>query len=54
VVPPAAVQSDRNNFQASGWTLGTTVWYTEFSGGHTYTTTHLSQIWNNIKNHQLP
>lgn len=54
VVPPAAVQSDRNNFQANGWTLGTNLWYTEFSGGHTYSTTHLSNIWNNLKNHSLP
>lgn len=54
VVPPSVVQSDRNNFQANGWTLGTNLWYTEFSGGHTYTTTHLSEIWNNLKNHTLP
>lgn len=53
-VPPSAVQSDRNNFQANGWTLGTNLWYTEFTGGHTYTTTHLSQIWSNLKNHVLP
>lgn len=54
VVPPSVVQSDRNNFQANGWTLGTNLWYTEFSGGHTYSTTHLSEIWNNLKNHSLP
>lgn len=54
VVPPAAVQSDRNNFQANGWTLGTNLWYTEFAGGHTYSTTHLSNIYNNLKNHSLP
>ncbi|MBZ0137695.1 MAG: putative Ig domain-containing protein [Planctomycetes bacterium] len=54
IVPPAAVQSDRNNFQANGWTLGTNLWYTEFTGGHTYSTTHLTNIWNNLKNHSLP
>lgn len=54
VVPPSVVQADRNNFQASGWTLGTNLWYTEFSGGHTYSSTHLSNIWNNLKNHSLP
>ena len=54
VVPPSAVQSDRNNFQANGWTLGTNLWYTEFSGGHTYSTSHLSDIYNNLKNHSLP
>jgi poly(3-hydroxybutyrate) depolymerase len=54
VVPPSVVQSDRNNFQSNGWALGTNLWYTEFSGGHTYATSHLSAIWNNIKNHTLP
>lgn len=47
-------QQDKTAFQSAGWTLGTNLYYTEFSGGHTYTTTHLSQIWNNLKNHTLP
>ena len=47
-------QQDKTTFQNAGWTLGTDLHYTEFSGGHTYTTTHLSQIWNNIKGHTLP
>ncbi|MBK9974778.1 MAG: hypothetical protein IPP14_08395 [Planctomycetes bacterium] len=47
-------QTDKSRFQTAGWTLGTNLYYTEFSGGHTYTTTHLGQIWANIKNHTLP
>lgn len=50
----AGAQQDKTTFQNAGWTLGTNLHYTEFSGGHTYTTTHLSQIWNNIKGHTLP
>ncbi len=45
--------SDKNAFTASGWMLGTTLFYTVFSdgsppGGHTYTTTHLAQVWSNL------
>lgn len=47
-------QTDITRFQNTGWTLGTNLYYTEFAGGHTYTTTHLGQIWANIKNHTLP
>lgn len=47
-------QTDRTRFISAGWTEGTNLWYTEFAGGHTYTTTHLSQIWNNIKTSTLP
>lgn len=47
-------QADRTRFLNAGWVEGTNLWYTEFSGGHTYTTTHLGQIWNNIKTHSLP
>lgn len=47
-------QADRTRFLNAGWVEGTNLWYSEFSGGHTYTTTHLSQIWNNIKTHSLP
>jgi poly(3-hydroxybutyrate) depolymerase len=50
----AAVQSDRNNFLANGWTQGTNLYYTEFTGGHTYSTAHLSSIWNSISSHTLP
>lgn len=47
-------QQDKTQFTGSGWTLGTNLYYTEFSGGHTYTTAHLSEIWNNLKGHSLP
>ena len=45
--------SDKNAFTAAGWMLGTTLFYTVFSdgsppGGHTYTTTHLAQVWSNL------
>ena len=47
-------QQDKTAFQGAGWTLGTNLYYTEFSGGHTYTTSHLGEIWNNLKGHSLP
>lgn len=47
-------QTDRTRFINAGWTLNTNLYYTEFSGGHTYTTGHLSTIWNNISSHALP
>jgi len=50
----AYAQTDRTRFLSAGWTEGTNLWYTEFSGGHTYTNSHLAQIWANIKTHSLP
>jgi len=47
-------QQDRQTFLNAGWVQNTNLYYTEFSGGHTYTTTHLSQIWNNLKGHIRP
>lgn len=47
-------QTDRTRFISAGWTLNTNLYYTEFAGGHTYTSTHLNEIWNNIKTHALP
>lgn len=48
------VNSDRQAFINAGWTLNTNLWYTEFSGGHTYSTSHLSAIWGHIGSHILP
>ncbi|MBX3458490.1 MAG: hypothetical protein KF696_00840 [Planctomycetes bacterium] len=48
------VNSDRQTFLNAGWTLNTNLWYTEFSGGHTYSTSHLSAIWGHIGSHTLP
>jgi poly(3-hydroxybutyrate) depolymerase len=38
-------QADEGDFAATGWTLGSTLFYTVFSGGHIYTLTHLQQAW---------
>jgi len=38
-------QADEADLAASGWTLGGTLFYTVFSGGHIYTLTHLQQAW---------
>ena len=47
-------QQDKTTFQGAGWTLNTNLYYTEFSGGHTYTTAHLSQHWAKLSQHSLP
>ena len=48
------VSQDRTTFTNAGWVLNTNLWYTEFSGGHTYNGTHLSAIWGHIGSHTLP
>ena len=40
--------SDRNMFQANGWTLSSNLWFTTFTGGHTYATAQLAEIWSNL------
>lgn len=40
--------SDENKFLAAGWGLGTTLHDTIFNGGHTYSATHLAQVWTNL------
>lgn len=40
--------SDRNLFQANGWTLLSDLWFTTFAGGHTYATAQLGEIWSNL------
>ena len=40
--------SDRNKFQANGWTLSSDLWFTTFTGGHTYATIQLGEIWSNL------
>ena len=39
---------DRNAFQANGWTLSSDLWFTTFSGGHTYATAQLGEIWSHL------
>lgn len=39
---------DHSLFLAHGWSLDNTLWFTEFAGGHNYTTAHLAEIWNNL------
>ena len=41
-------QSDHALFLAQGWSDSQTMFYTPFSGGHTYTLTQLGQIWQNL------
>lgn len=40
--------SDHNLFLAHGWSPGSTLWFTSFAGGHTFNSTHLGEIWNNL------
>ncbi|GMV38847.1 MAG: hypothetical protein AMXMBFR64_05630 [Myxococcales bacterium] len=45
----AAVSQDPGAFQMAGWTLGSTLQYTTFAGGHTFEPAHLVEIWANIQ-----
>ena len=42
------VTSDYNRFIADGWTAGQTVFYSTFTGGHTYSTADLQIAWANL------
>ncbi len=42
------VRMDRTAFLDAGWTLGETLYYTEFTGGHTYSTSDLVGVWGNF------
>jgi poly(3-hydroxybutyrate) depolymerase len=41
-------QNDRSRFIANGWQLSNNLWFTTFSGGHTYATAQLREIWTNL------
>lgn len=41
-------QDDYNRFIAAGWTANSTIWTRVFVGGHNYTATHLSEIWDHL------
>jgi len=41
-------QADHTRFVASGWADGQTIFYTTFSGGHSYSIPQLNQIWHNL------
>lgn len=41
-------QNDRSRFLANGWVNSSNLWFTTFTGGHTYATSQLSQIWTNL------
>lgn len=45
--------NDRSLFLAHGWSLGNTLWFTSFAGGHTFNTTHLGEIWENLCSFQV-
>lgn len=40
--------NDPTRFTSNGWVLNSNLYYTLFSGGHTYTIPQLSQIWTNL------
>ncbi len=40
--------NDHARFLANGWVDGTNLWFTTFSGGHTYASAQLAQIWTNL------
>ena len=42
------VSSDRNIFLNNGWVTSTNLWFTTFSGGHTYSATHLAEAWSHL------
>jgi len=46
--PPYTAAGDPQRFRDGGWVDGHTLFVTQFSGGHTYDTTHLAQIWNRL------
>ena len=41
-------QSDAARFLAQGWITGQTLFWTAFTGGHTYSTADLQQVWTNL------
>ena len=45
---PYTADGDPDRFRAGGWRDGETLFVRWFVGGHTYTQTHLAQIWNNL------
>lgn len=40
--------SDRNIFINNGWVLSQDLWFTTFSGGHTYATSQLAEAWSHL------
>ncbi|MGA8277106.1 MAG: hypothetical protein WB784_02780 [Rhodanobacteraceae bacterium] len=42
------VRMDRDAFLSAGWFLGDTLYYTEFDGGHTYSTVDLIGVWGHF------
>jgi poly(3-hydroxybutyrate) depolymerase len=42
------VRNDKVRFLNAGWVLNTTLYYTEFVGGHTYSTNDLTQDWGHF------
>jgi len=52
-IPLSYPRSDKAVFLAAGWQQGDTLFYTEFTdgsppGSHTYTATHLGDVWHNL------
>lgn len=44
---------DRTRFLAQGWIEGQTLFFTTFSGGHTYTVGELAEVWANLRGFTL-
>jgi len=44
----AQASSDRARFLNFGWNENTSLWYTQFSGGHVYSATHFAEIWTHL------
>ena len=40
--------SDRTIFQANGWVLNNDLWFTTFTGGHTYAASQLGEAWAHL------
>jgi len=40
--------SDRNIFTNNGWVLSQDLWFTTFTGGHTYAASHLTEAWSHL------
>ncbi|MEO7936890.1 MAG: hypothetical protein ABIR27_11580 [Dokdonella sp.] len=40
--------SDKNIFINNGWVLSQNLWFTTFTGGHTFATTQLSEAWSHL------
>lgn len=40
--------ADRSRFLANGWVTSSNLWFTTFTGGHTYASAQLAEAWTNL------